>query len=363
MGLSPGGYAALTVALTFAQVVVCLGVSTLIVWRRSHDCMALLVALLLVTFGPLNATSTVLASPSPWQVPNQCLFFLANALVVLVFLLFPTGRFVPHWMRWTSVVLLAGLVPLAFIAPLTLNTPLGWLVVLVFLGELATLVVVQVHRYRQVSSPLERQQTKWVVFSLAVLVTLGFGGELPALIFPTLAEPGSLYQLAVGTIITCLRLLIPLSFGFAMLRSRLWDIDVLINRTLVYGALTVILTAVYVGLIIGLQALLRGIISQDNSVAIVISTLVIYWLFQPLRRRMQRMIDRRFYRSKYDAARTLAAFSATLRNEVELDQLREHLLAVVQETMQPSHVSLWLRPPEPSRKRKTWLLARIDEEE
>ncbi len=157
MGLSPGGYAALTVALTFAQVVVCLGVSTLIVWRRSHDCMALLVALLLVTFGPLNATSTVLASPSPWQVPNQCLFFLANALVVLVFLLFPTGRFVPHWMRWTSVVLLAGLVPLAFIAPLTLNTPLGWLVVLVFLGELATLVVVQVHRYRQVSSPLERQ--------------------------------------------------------------------------------------------------------------------------------------------------------------------------------------------------------------
>ncbi len=359
MGLSPGGYA----ALTFAQVVVCLGVSTLIVWRRSHDCMALLVALLLVTFGPLNATSTVLASPSPWQVPNQCLFFLANALVVLVFLLFPTGRFVPHWMRWTSVVLLAGLVPLAFIAPLTLNTPLGWLVVLVFLGELATLVVVQVHRYRLVSSPLERQQTKWVVFSLAVLVTLGFGGELPALIFPTLAEPGSLYQLAVGTIITCLGLLIPLSFGFAMLRYRLWDIDVLINRTLVYGALTVILTAVYVGLIIGLQALLRGIISQDNSVAIVISTLVIYWLFQPLRRRIQRMIDRRFYRSKYDAARTLAAFSATLRNEVELDQLREHLLAVVQETMQPSHVSLWLRPPEPSRKRKTWLLARIDEEE
>ncbi len=350
IGLSLGDYAAFTVALTFAQVVVCLVVSTLIVWRRSHDRMALLVALMLVTYGPMIATSTVLASPSPWQVPNECLSFLATALVVLVFLLFPTGQFVPHWIRWTIVVFLAGLVPTAFSAPLTLNTPVGWLGVLVLLGELATLVVVQLYRYRHVSSPLERQQTKWVVFGLAVFVTLGFGGELPALIFPTLADLnlpyGSLYQLAVGTIISCLGLLIPLSFGFAMLRYRLWDIDVLINRTLVYAALTVILTGVYFGLVIGLQALLRGVISQDNVVAIVLSTLAIAALFQPLRQRIQRIIDRRFYRSKYDAAKTVAAFSTALRQEVDLDQLREHLLAVVQETMQPAHVSLWLRPLE-----------------
>ena len=347
IGLSLGDYAVFTVALTLATMVGCLVVSTVIVWHRSHDRMAMLVALLLVTFGPLNATSTILASPSPWQVPNQCLFFLANALFVLVFCLFPTGRFVPHWMRWTIGVLLAGLVPLAFIVPLTLNTPLGWLVVLVFLGELATLVVIQVYRYRRVSSPLERQQTKWVIFGLAVLVTLGFGGDLPALIFPTLADPnlpsGSLYQLAVGTIISCLGLLIPLSFGFAMLRYRLWEIDALINRTLVYGTLTVLLTAVYVGLIIGLQALLRGIISQDNSVAIVLSTLAIAALFQPLRQGIQRIIDRRFYRRKYDAAKIVAAFSVTLRNEVDLDDLSRQLVAVVQETMQPMHVSLWLQ--------------------
>jgi len=108
------------------------------------------------------------------------------------------------------------------------------------------------------------------------------------------------------------------------------------------GTLTVALTGVYVGLVIGLQALLRGIISQDNNVAIVLSTLAIYILFQPLRARIQALIDRRFYRRKYDAAKTIAAFSATLRQEVDLEQLREQLMVVVQETMQPTHVSLWL---------------------
>jgi hypothetical protein len=358
MGLSVGDYAGFTVALTLAIIAVCLAVSTVIVWRRSHDRMALLVAFMLVTFGPLNATSTLHASPSPWQVPNQCFFFLANALFVLVFCLFPSGRFVPHWMRWTIGVLLAGLIPTAFIAPLTLTTPLGWLVVLVFLGELATLVVVQVHRYRRVSSPLERQQTKWVIFGLAVLATLGFGGEVPALIIPTLADPhspsGSLYQLAVGTIISCLGLLIPLSFGFAMLRYRLWDIDLLIRRTLIYATLTGILTGilvlVYLGSILLLQSLFRGILPQENEVATVITTLVIYALFRPVQRPLQAIIDRRFYRRKYDAAKTLAAFSATLRNEVDLSQLSERLVAVVQQTMQPTHVSLWLRPTAPDRK-------------
>src|SRR5690348_14618492 len=109
--------------------------------------------------------------------------------------------------------------------------------------------------------------------------------------------------------------------------------------------LTAILAAVYFGSIFGLQALLRGIIHEDNEVTTVISTLLIAALFQPLRKHLQTSIDRRFYRRKYDAARTLTAFSAILRNEVDLEQLREQLVAVVQETMQPSHVSLWLRPP------------------
>ncbi len=351
IGLSTGNYAASMVALTLTSVVVCLVVSTLIVWRRPDDRMALLVALMLVTIGPIVATGSMWATSSPWQVPNACLYFLTLALLLLVFSLFPSGQFVPRWTRWTVVVSLAVQVPYIFFpnAPFTLYInadPIGYLMLL---GELAILAIVQLYRYRRVSSPLQRQQTKWVVFGFALPVTAFVGGTLLYQIFPALAESWSLYgapyQLALNAS-SCLLLLIPLSFGFAMLRSRLWDIDIIINRTLVYGALTVILTGVYVGLVIGLQALLRGIISQDSGVAIVISTLAIAALFHRLRRRIQRLIDRRFYRSKYDAAKTVAAFSATLRQEVDLDQLREHLLAVVQETMQPAHVSLWLRPPE-----------------
>jgi hypothetical protein len=164
-------------------------------------------------------------------------------------------------------------------------------------------------------------------------------------IVPALDQPGSHYAVGNSTLFTLVTLLIQLSFGVAMARSHLWEIDRIINRTLVYGTLTVSLALVYFGLIFALQSLLRGLINQHNDVAIVVSTIAIYALFQPLRKRIQAIIDRRFYRRKHDAAKVVAAFSATLRHEVDMDQLREHLLAVVQETMQPAHLSLWLRPP------------------
>jgi hypothetical protein len=212
-------------------------------------------------------------------------------------------------------------------------------------------VGVQVYRYRRVSTFRERQQTKWVVFGLSIGV-IGFVLFLVlgnAFLPPALLQSSVITTFVADTIIYGFLLLIPISIAIAILRSRLYDIDVLINRTLVYVTLTVTLTAtlalIYIGSIIVLQSLLRSVINQNSDVAIVVTTLVIYALFQPLRSRIQSIIDRRFYRKKYDAARTLAAFSATLRQEVDLDQLREQLLAVVQETMQPEHVSLWLRPP------------------
>ena len=352
IGLSPGVYAAYTVALTLASVVLCLVVSTLIFWRRSDDRMALLVALLLVVFGPIYATSSIVAVSSPWRVPNECLYFLALTLLILVFLLFPSGQFVPRWMRWAFLVFLTGLVPTAFVAPAFPSyAPIGQLTLLVSLSELATIAIVQIYRYRSVSSPLQRQQTKWVVFGIAASITVIVIGSVPLLIFPTLAEPGSLYPVALNAFSTVGPLFIPLSFGFAMLRSRLWDIDVLINRTLVYGTLTILLALVYFGLVFGLQALVHLLTGQvlQSPIVIVASTLAIAALFQPLRRRLHAIIDRQFYRSKYDAQIILDTFSNTLRNEVDLEQLREQLLSVVQETMQPVHVSLWLRKPEQRR--------------
>jgi len=351
IGLSLGDYVAIIVALTLAEVLVCLVVSTLIIWRRSHDRMALLVALLLVTLGPTIATTAAITSPFPWQVPNEGLTFLSATLQVLVFLLFPSGRFVPSFTRWLLVVFLVGQVTFFFpvaAAPLQPNNPVSRPGFLVAASELATVVLVQLYRYRRVSSPLQRQQTKWVVFGIAVPITVIVLMTVLYLIFPALTSSSSFFPLVYNVFATCWPLFFPLSFGFAMLRYRLWEIDVLINRTLVYGTLTASLALVYVGLVIGLQSLvhlLTGTISEQPLV-IVASTLAIAALFGPLRQRIQAIIDRRFYRRKYDADRTLAAFSATLRQEVDLEQLQEDLVVVVQETMQPSHVSLWLRPPE-----------------
>jgi hypothetical protein len=360
IGMSLGAYAAYGVVIVLANIVVCLAVSTVIALRRPDDRMALIVALMLVTLGPLMASESVAQSPSPWHVPNHYLSTLCVALLLLVFALFPTGRFVPPWMRWPVVVL-----SITFVFPwMSLLIAVGVRFsffpgalstlkiravdpgFVVFLGEAALLVVVQLYRYRRVSSPLQQQQTKWVVVGFAGLITCWVLELLPYLIVPVLAGPGSLYLPAFIAGQGVQILVIPCAFGVAMLRYRLWDIDTLINRALVYGPLTLILTAVFVGLVIGLQALLggMGVIGQDNGVAIVLSTLAIVVLVQPVRRRLQALIDRRFYRRKYDAAQTLAAFSATLRHEMDLDQLCAQVLAVVRETMQPANASLWLRP-------------------
>jgi hypothetical protein len=146
---------------------------------------------------------------------------------------------------------------------------------------------------------------------------------------------------------------IPVAVGIAVLRYRLYDIDLLINRTLVYGSLTVLLASAYVAGVVGLQAILRAMTGQESTLAIVASTLAIAALFGPLRRRVQAVVDRRFYRRKYDAAKTLEAFGARLRDETELDTLSVDVVGVVKETVQPAHASLWLRPDTAPRSQQT----------
>ncbi len=375
-GISVSLYAIFNLVLSLFSSLVWFAVAAFIAWRKSNDWLALLASLLLVSEGAVQfsgSLSTPLGySSTAWYIPTVFFLLLESTLYLLVLSLFPNGRFVPGWMRWLVTAEIASGVIFFLLSSSspnieTLLNPLtAWQLLFLWVHIIGAICIIggQIYRYRRVSSPTERQQTKWVILGFIGGPVLAAVFLIPPLLFPSLSAADSLYFLLYKPVFSIVFLLTPLCFGIAILRYRLWDIDVLINRTLVYGLLTVSLTLVFFGLVIGLQSLVGLFTGQvlQSPVVIVASTLAIAALF-PLRRRIQAIIDRRFYRRKYDAAHTLAAFSATLRNEVDLQQLREHLVAVVEETMQPSHVSLWLRPSEPSRKRKTWLLARIDEEE
>jgi hypothetical protein len=188
---------------------------------------------------------------------------------------------------------------------------------------------------------VERQQIKWFAYAVALFAT----ATTPYVITVAIDAPGW-FEWAANAIVTAAGTAIPISIGIAILRYRLYDIDRIINRTLVYGSLTAMLALLYFGGVTATQALLRNLTGEEQlpQLVVVASTLVIAALFNPLRRRIQSFIDRRFYRSKYDVAKTLEGFSAKLRNETDLGTLSVDLVGVVKETMQPEHVSLWLRP-------------------
>ena len=365
-GLSLDFFATYQVALFIVFTGVFATIGMVVFWRKSDDRMALFASLTLVMFPLAFNNSNLTTLPSAWWLIGQFVAVLGDSSMFLFFYLFPSGRFVPRWTRW----LWAGVTVLwavnNFFPSLPFNS--SPLFTALLIGFICSALVAQIYRYRCVSSTVQRQQTKWVVFGISI----GLGGFLVLDIFwtffPSLAIQDPFADLITNTATYLIFLFIPLSIGVAILRSRLFDIDSIINRTLVYGLLTAILALVYFGSIIALQSLVGVFTGQFSSASrvplvLVASTLGIAALFQPLRRRIQAIIDRQFYRSKYDATRTLETFSETLRGELDLNQLSKQLLAVVQETMQPTHVSLWLHHPETFRERNTRLLPRSDEEE
>lgn len=357
LGLSVDFYAAYLVVINVIFVVAWFVMGGLIFRRKSDDRMAFFASFALMIFSvSFTARSMVEVLPPAWWVPVQSVRFIGGMGLALFFYVFPDGRFVPRWTRW---LLIGWVIHECFGDTFFVTAPFNPFVrfplldAFLFVGLLVSLVTAQVYRYRQVSNPLQRQQTKWVVFGMAIAV-LGFAATLivGTTLVPVDVQSGPLETIIASTVLDLFLLLIPLSIGLAISRSRLWEIDIIINRSLVYGTLTAILALIYVGCVLALQALLRSF-TGGNQFAIVGSTLLTAVLFQPLRHYIQAIIDRRFYRRKYDAARTLEMFSATLRSEVDLNQLREQLVAVVEETMQPTHVSLWLRKTEHERKPNT----------
>jgi hypothetical protein len=281
-------------------------------------------------------------------------------LFVYLFLLFPDGR--PVSRRWrsllwiTGILMAAGIVAEAFdpgrlVADEPIRNPLGIEAageVFSFVAELvsyltALLMVASVVslylRFRRAGG-IERQQIKWLAYSAALLGVVAIVATIGDLLLPG----GFGWWIFLVLVVTLFG--IPLSIGAAVLRYRLYDIDIVINRTLVYGTLTTMLALVYFGGVATTQTIFRTLTGQQQQpqLSIVISTLVIAALFNPLRKRVQAFVDRHFYRRKYDAAKTLAAFNARLREETDLDALSNDLVGVVRDTMQPELVSLWLRP-------------------
>ena len=276
----------------------------------------------------------------------------AFGLPMFLLLLFPDGRFISRGWRlagWVlgatvtsaaaSKALVPGRIPPGLDNPLApsgvagevfrvLDSVTDVLALPAFALAVAGLAV----RLRR-SRGVERQQIKWFTYC-AALVGAGFGTGV------FISEPVGGLAFLVGLLALAG---LPVAAGIAILRYRLYDIDVIVNRTLVYGTLTVSLVALYIGSVVSLQYLFRVLTGGGSQLAIVASTLVIAALFNSLRRRIQSFIDRRFYRKKYDARRTLEDFSARLRDETDLEHLHADLLSVVCETMQPAHASLWLR--------------------
>ncbi|HET9110392.1 MAG TPA: hypothetical protein VFN78_06190 [Ktedonobacterales bacterium] len=351
-GITPDAYATFALAVVVAASLIFFAVGFLIAWRKWGELMGLFVSALLITFGSTGVSDTLANGPSGTPTGAAAIFVsvvgsiqfgvvICSYPALATFMLtFPTGRFAP---RWTALIVLLWIIQfgLFIAAPPTIVLLIS---VCVTWGSCA---LVQIYRYRQVYTPIQRQQTKWVVFSLAVAVAMEPVLSLPPLIWPDLNAPGSLFRLAGVVGLALFWAPISLGVGIAILRSRLYDIDLLINRALVYGLLTAILGGVYATGVIGGQRLvsaLTGVQGQESPVSIVLTTLVVAALFQPLRRRLQALIDRRFFRSKYNAARAVAGFSATLRSEVNLAGLTQHLLDIVDTTMRPEHVSLWLNP-------------------
>ena len=315
-------------------------------------------------FGGEYAVYALLAHPH--SLPGgMAMFWLQDwfwmlfiGLIVFLLLLFPTGRLPSgRWQpfAWGSVVVILVAVILTASTPLPSSgseimgsleeppSPIQFSVLLLGLVAAVSVVV-----GRRNARGVERQQIKWLLYAGAIFF-VGSSLKIAVVYFIQLEGPWGLWisyiLVAVGGLSG------PIAIGVAILRYRLYNIDVLINRTLVYGSLTALLAAVYFGGVTATQAIVRVLTGQEQQpqLVVVVSTLVIAALFNPLRRRIQSFIDRRFYRRKYDATKMLDAFSAKLRDETDLDALSDDLVGVVREAMQPSHVSLWLRPELPRR--------------
>lgn len=294
LGLPSAFFAVYFITVDIVIAIVWFAVAAVIFWRRSNDRMALFVAFFLLTFGAIEVSGSIVSTLPVWQVVAAFLLFSGNTSSFLFFYLFPDGRFVPRWTRWLSIVIVAIEICLFFFPNAPLSKWLNSFRFVEFIAILASGLLAQFYRYWRVSGPVQRQQTKWVVFGLTAAVVGTLGVEITSL---ALGLTHVIFILIGSTFVLLCQVLIPLTIGIAILRYRLWDINLLINRTLVYGALTLCVVGLYVVVVGSFGALFQA---RGNLLISLVATGLVAVLFQPLRDRLQQSVNRLIYGERDD---------------------------------------------------------------
>jgi signal transduction histidine kinase len=347
LGFSLGSYAAYTLTLEVGFAMVFFASAAVIFWRKSDEWVALLIALFLMTFGgiiPGVAAALPAAHPN-WWLPVRFVEFLGSVCLFLFFYLFPDGRFVPRWTRWLAVVAIVWLISSTFFfpdSPFSIGSsnplpPSGFVILLLFVS---TGLFAQIYRYRRVSSMVQRQQTKWVVFGVVAAMLVAIGLLLPFFVYPSLEQSGSLYSLISTMPITLSMLLVPLSIVVAILKHRLYDIDLIINRTLVYGVLTASIVGVYVAIVGGLAELLQ---TRGSLLASLLATGLVAVLFAPWRDRLQRGVNRLMYGERDDPYGVLSRLGQRLEATLEPHAVLPAVAETVAHALKLPHVTIELK--------------------
>jgi signal transduction histidine kinase/DNA-binding response OmpR family regulator len=348
LGLSLDGYAVENVIATVVFAFGMITVAAFIFWLKTDEVFAVMIGFILLVYSFANLDTLAVKALVEWRLPIRLLYGLTNGTLGIFLYLFPTGRFAP---RWTAGVAFGGwawaifkeFVITAF--PQTFDTP-GFVgpATLVDSALQICVIAVLVYRYRRVFNTVQRQQTKWVILGVIVFVLIALmDGLLDNFVFARIGPARVLYYF-IGVIpITLSYLVLPLSLMVSILFYNLWDVDILINRTLVYGALTGMLGIIYFASVFLLQGAFRAVTGQTSDAAIVISTLVIAALFTPARGRIQTFIDRRFYRSRVDFREAFTAFAREVRTVIDLPELLRLLVNRTSDLLHITHSAVFLR--------------------
>ena len=346
LGLSLGFFATYALTLIILFAVVYGGVAAIIFWRRSDDRMALFVSITLIVFGLLTfsgvANALAEAHPGLW-LPVTCLIYLGSTAFILFLFLFPDGHFVPHWTRWIALAWMIQSLPSSFFPGSWIATSSWYLVagIVVWSGALAAVIYSQVYRYRRVSSRVQRLQTKWVVYGVSVAVVGVLVGIMTLdILDPLPTTPESMALALVGDALVYGALLcIPISLAIAMLRSRLFDVDTLISRTLIYGALTACVVALYVLIVGSLNVLFQ---TQGDLLIALVATGVVAVLFQPLRERLLRAVNRLIYGQRDEPYAVVSRMSRQLETAIAPDALLRTIAETVAQALKLPYVAVAL---------------------